>query len=65
MTVQKLHHAFSESPKADSFQADNALVYAELGQFLDDKSLSLVLRDTNDDGKEAVNILRAYYVGSS
>ena len=41
----------------------NAEVYAELIEFLDDRSLSLVFRDAPDDGKEALKILREYYMG--
>ena len=41
----------------------NAEAYAELIQFLDDKSLSLVMRDAADDGREALQILRNYYQG--
>ena len=41
----------------------NAEVFAELMQFLDDKSISLVIRDAKDDGREALKILREHYVG--
>ena len=41
----------------------NAEVYAELIQFLDDRSLSLVMRDAPDDGKKAMGILREHYMG--
>jgi len=43
----------------------NAEVFAELVQFLDDKSLSLVIRDAKNDGRRALEILREYYIGSS
>ena len=39
----------------------NAECYAELIQFLDDKSLSLVMRDAADDGRKAVQILRDHH----
>ncbi|XP_076741663.1 uncharacterized protein LOC143419316 [Maylandia zebra] len=39
----------------------NAECYAELIQFLDDKSLSLVMRDAADDGRKALRILRDHY----
>ncbi len=42
--------------------ASNAEAYAELIQFLDDKSLSLVMREA-DDGRAALKILRDYYAG--
>jgi len=37
---------------------------AELIQFLDEKSFSLIMRDARDDGKKALEILRAHYAGS-
>lgn len=43
--------------------AKNAEAYAELIQFLDDKSLSLVMREAADDGRAALEILREYYAG--
>lgn len=41
----------------------NNEAYAELIQFLDDKILSLVMRDAADDGHEALKILREYLAG--
>lgn len=41
----------------------NAEAYAELIQFLDDKSLSLVMLEAADDGRKALKILRDYYAG--
>ncbi|XP_073671661.1 sialoadhesin-like [Paramisgurnus dabryanus] len=43
--------------------AKNAKAYAELIQFLDDKSLMLVMREAADDGRAAMKILREYYAG--
>ena len=37
--------------------------FAELIQFLDDRSLALVMRDAVDDGPKALGILRAHYAG--
>ena len=39
----------------------NEECYAELIQFLDDKSLSLVMREAADDGSKALQILRSHY----
>lgn len=39
----------------------NEECYAELIQFLDDKSLSLVTREAADDGSKALQILRSHY----
>ena len=43
---------------------DNAEVYAELIQCLDDTSINLVFRDAKDNGREALAILRAHYMSS-
>ena len=43
----------------------NAKVYAVLIPLLDDKSISLVMREAKDDGGAAVGILREHYRGSS
>lgn len=41
----------------------NVEAYAELIQFLDDKSLSLVMQEAANDGREALRILIVYYQG--
>ncbi|KAI7789379.1 hypothetical protein IRJ41_019901, partial [Triplophysa rosa] len=41
----------------------NADAYAELILLLDDKSLSLVMRDAPNNGRKALEILREYYAG--
>jgi len=41
----------------------NEETFAELIQFLDDHSLSLVMRDAVDDGRKALAILRNHYAG--
>ncbi|KAL3970576.1 acetylserotonin O-methyltransferase [Sarotherodon galilaeus] len=41
----------------------NEVAYAELIQVLDDRSLSLVMRDAKDDGRKALKILREHYAG--
>ena len=46
-------------------EAKNEECYAELIQFLDDKSLSLVMRDAADDGRKALKILREHYASQS
>ena len=43
----------------------NETTFAELIQFLDDRSLSLVIREAKDDGRKAFKILREFYAGSS
>ena len=41
----------------------NEEAYNELIQFLDDKSLSLIMRETSDNGREALRIFRDHYAG--
>ena len=66
MRLQKLYNVFvrdaSEKDTPDaSTQAD---AFAELVQCLDDRSLSLVIRDgARDDGRKALEILRQHYQG--
>ena len=43
-------------------EAKNAEVYAELVQVLDDRSLSLIIRDAKNDGRSAIKILRRHYL---
>ena len=42
----------------------NADAYGELVQVLDDRSLSLIIRDAKDDGRKALQILRDHYMGT-
>ena len=41
----------------------NEEAYNELIQFLDDKSLSLIMREASDNGREPLRILRDHYTG--
>ena len=43
----------------------NEQIFAHLVQFLDDKSLSLIIRDASDDGIKALEILKDHYLGDS
>ncbi|KAJ8391909.1 hypothetical protein AAFF_G00083800 [Aldrovandia affinis] len=69
LRLQKLKNTILEEPTSDDARelaADeekNAEAYAELIQFLDDKSLSLVMREAADDVPKALKILRDYYAG--
>ena len=44
---------------------NNELAFAEICQFLDETSLSLVMRDARDDGRKALKIIREHYAGRS
>ena len=62
LRLQKLHDVLTDdTPSTDK----NAQVFAELIQFLDDRSLSLVIREAKDNGKKAMDILREHYIGKS
>ena len=58
--------AIEAASTASTLPADdpekNAVAFAELIQFLDDRSLSLVMMDTYD-GRKALNILKEPYAG--
>jgi len=43
----------------------NAEVFAELVQCLDDRSISLIIRDAKDNGKKSLDTLREHYLGRS
>ena len=52
-----------ESEKEPPNEERQADAFAELVQCLDDRSLSLVIRDARDDGRKALEILRQHYQG--
>ena len=43
----------------------NAEAFAELSLSLDDRSLSLILRDEKNDGRKALSLLHAHYLSRS
>ena len=53
-----------EEPKEGDVEK-NIDVFAQLIQCLDDRSLSLVMRDAKDNGRKALKILRNHYMGKS
>ena len=44
---------------------ENEVAFAELVQFLDERSIALVIRDARDKGREAFKILKDHYAGTS
>ena len=42
----------------------NEMAFAEMLQFLDDRSIALIIRDARDKGREAFHILKNHYAGS-
>ena len=43
----------------------NAQVFARLIQFLDDNSLSLIIRDSNSDDRQVLDTLTEYFIGKT
>ena len=64
MKLRKLKNIFVG--ESDEVSADkNETEFSELIQFLDDRSLALVIREAKDDGRKAFKILREFYAGDS
>lgn len=71
MELRGLSEIILEEPETDYNDAEaleedatkNAEAYAELVQCLDNKSLSLVMRDARRDGRRALAILHEHYAG--
>ena len=54
-----------EGQSAELDTEKNAEAFAYMIQFLDDKSINLIIRDAKNNGRGALAILREHYVGSS
>ena len=64
MRLQKLYNVFVPSEEdTEASAAKKADAFAELVQCLDDRSLSLIIREARDDGPKALEILRQHYQG--
>jgi len=63
MRLQKLKDFIAPARADAEVDADKNEAFAELIQFLDDKSLPLVMRDARDNGRKALQILRQHYAG--
>lgn len=63
MRLHKLHDVILAEGEPD--EDKNSDAFAQLIQCLDDRSLSLVMRDAKDDGKKALQILRNHYMSKS
>ena len=59
MRIRKLHEVFKDldDETLEVNQDSNEEAYAELVQLLDDRSLSLVIREAKDSGRKALRIL--------
>ncbi|XP_014667772.1 PREDICTED: uncharacterized protein LOC106809274 [Priapulus caudatus] len=72
MRLQKLHEIIQRENEIQDGDSDaatartkNADAFAEMVQCLDDRSLSLIMRDARDDGRKAFKILREHYRSQS
>ena len=63
MKLRKLKETLVGTDAVD--QNKNETAFTELIQFLDERSLSLVIREANDDGRKAFKMLWDFYAGSS
>lgn len=62
MRIKKLNDVFSTSIADTAVDVNkNAEAYATLVLCLDDRSLSLIMRDCVDDGRKALRVLREHY----
>lgn len=64
LRIQKLHDIIlcqDDQKEDDDFMEKNATVFAELIQFLDDRSLSLIMREAKDNGRRALQIMQEHY----
>ena len=65
MRIQKLYDIFVPSPdECEPDAAKKADAFAELVQCLDDRSLSLIIREAKDKGRKAFKVLREHYQGN-
>ena len=64
MRQKKYHTILDPAHRGPVDPNRNANVYSELVQFLDDRSLGLIMRDAKNDGKKSMEILRAHYAGT-
>ena len=59
MQLQKLKDTITVAEDTEIDAAKNEEVFMELIQFLDDKSLALIMRDAQNDGSKALKILKS------
>ena len=53
---------YDSDVETDESRNQNAEVFAELVQAIDDSSLNLIMREAENDGKKALKILRDHYL---
>ena len=70
MRLQKLHDTILPESEGGVKETDldaskNAEAYAELSLSIDDRSLSMILRDAKNEGRKSLQILRTHYLSTS
>ena len=63
MLLKNLDETADPNSTVEADAVKNKQVYAELIQFLDKRSLSLIMRDAKDKGREALDLLRGHFRG--
>ena len=63
LRLNKLYKTLQAATDGD--EEKNADLYSTLVQVLDDKSLNLIIRDAEDDGRKAFQIMVEHYQGTS
>ena len=65
LKIRKLKHVLiAKEGEAEISADDKETAFAELIQFLDERSISLIMRDALNDGRKAFQILKEHYAGS-
>ena len=62
LRLNKLRDVVEAADPASVDPAKNAEVFAQLAICLDDRSLSLIIRDGKDDGRKSLDILNEHYL---
>ncbi len=61
LRICSLHKVIEEHEETNVDAEQNAEVFAELVQCLDDRSINLIIRDARNDGRKAMKILQEHY----
>ena len=68
LRLSKLDAVLKQEPDVSTqaaYDEKNADIFSTLVMCLDDKALSLIMRDAKDDGKKSLQILREHHLGTS
>lgn len=63
MKIRKLKHVLVGNDETTITADQNATAFSELIQFLDERSITIIMRDVRDDGRKAFQILQEHYAG--